>query len=196
MKFLSVLFLLISVQTFANTGPVAEVVRVKGKVFFDGIILKLGDVIKTKGLLKSERRSFAQVAVSKWNNKITIGPNSEMEFDFTKDATKKYTFINGRCRWRTDPGKKGKGRLYTKVASMGVRGTDYTVIANKTLGETEIVVLDGSVEFENLLGEGDKAIINKGQWGGIGGRFGDKIGKVLDLPKAALDTFNKQLNFQ
>ena len=196
MKILTILFLFISLQSFANEGPVAKVIKVKGKVTFDGKLLKLGDLITKKGLLKSEKRSFAQVAVAKWNNKITIGPKSEMEFDFSKDAKKKYVFLNGRCRWRTDTGKKGKGRLYTNVSSMGVRGTDYTVVANKSLGETEIIVLDGSVEFENLLVPGKKAIVNKGQWGGIGGRFGQNIGKILDLPKDVISSFDRQLKFQ
>lgn len=196
MKILSILFLLISLQAFAADGPVAKVIKIKGKVTFEGKLLKLGDQITKKGKLKSERRSFAQVAVAKWNNKITIGPKSEMDFDFSKDAKKKYIFLNGRCRWKTDAGKKGKGRLYTKVSSMGVRGTDYTVVANKSLGETEIIVIDGAVEFENLLVPGEKAIVKKGQWGGIGGRFGQNIGKILDLPSDVVESFDRQLKFQ
>ncbi|MFT6069156.1 MAG: hypothetical protein ACJAT2_000367 [Bacteriovoracaceae bacterium] len=195
MKFLILGLLAFSLNSFAADGPVAKVIKIKGKVTFDGKLLKLGDSITKKGVLKSEKRSFAQVSVEKWNNKITIGPKSEMEFDFNKDAKKKYVFLNGRCRWRTDTGKKGKGRLYTKVASMGVRGTDYLVVSNKGLGETEIVVLDGAVEFENLSDPSEKALVKKGQWGGLGGRFGDKIGKILDLPKDVVDSFDRQLKF-
>ncbi len=195
MKFLVLALLALSLNTFAADGPVAKVIKIKGKVTFDGKLLKLGDLITKKGVLKSEKRSFAQVSVEKWNNKITIGPKSEMEFDFDKDAKKKYVFLDGRCRWRTDSGKKGKGRLYTKLASMGVRGTDYIVVSKKSLGETEIIVLDGAVEFENLMNPTEKVLVNKGQWGGIGGRFGENIGKVIDLPKDVVESFDRQLKF-
>ena len=144
------------------------------------------------------KRSFLQVNIPKWGNKITVGPKSEMAFDFGENAKEKYSFLHGRCRWKTYEGKKGKGkgRLFTKVAAMGVRGTDFTVVANKSLGETEIIVLDGSVEFSNRAVEGDSAIVNKVQWGGIGGRFGNKIGKILDLPQDVKDSFAAQLEFK
>ncbi|MBK22566.1 MAG: hypothetical protein CME70_01060 [Halobacteriovorax sp.] len=198
MKWLILVSILFSSSIFANDKPWAEVVKLKGVVSFNGKELKLGDRINKKGVLKTERRSFLQVEIPKWGNKITVGPKSEMEFDFGEKAKKKYSFLHGRCRWKTYEGKKGvgKGKLFTKVASMGVRGTDFTVVANKALGETEIIVLDGSVEFGNLNVEGDSAIINKGQWGGIGGRFGEKIGKVLDLPKAVIEQFDSQLKFK
>lgn len=195
MKVICLFFLLFSLHSYGADGPVAKVIKLRGEVSFNGKALKLGDIISNKGKLVTLKRSFAQVAVAKWNNKITIGPKSEMHFDFSKEAKKKYVFLNGRCRWRTDTGKKGKGRLYTKLTSMGVRGTDYTVISNKSLGETEIVVLDGAVEFENLQNPSEKVIVGKGQWGGIGGRFGDSIGKIIDLPKDVLSTFDRQLKF-
>ena len=178
--------------------PWAEVVKIKGTVTFDGKNLKLGDRIGKKGQLKSEKRSFIQINIPKWGNKITVGPRSEMAFDFGEKAKKKYSFLHGRCRWKTYEGKKGKGKgkLFTNVASMGVRGTDFTVVANKSLGETEIIVFDGSVEFGNLADKTNSAIVNKGQWGGIGGRFGTKIGKILDLPRDVVDSFDSQLKFK
>ncbi len=198
MKWLILITLFFSSNAFSSEKPWAEVVKLKGKVSFDGKQLKLGDRINKKGVLKTERRSFLQVEIPKWGNKITVGPKSEMEFDFGKKAKKKYSFIHGRCRWTTYKGVKGKGkgRLFTKIASLGVRGTDFTVVANKDLGETEIIVLDGSVEFGNLNAPEDSVIVNKGQWGGIGGRFGDKIGKVIDLPREVVNQFDSQLKFK
>jgi hypothetical protein len=195
MKFLILTLLALSLNSFAADGPVAKVVKIKGNVTFNGKSLRLGDMIKSQGKLITVGKSFVQIAVAKWNNKITVGPRSEMELDLTKDAKKKYSFLKGRCRWRTDPSKKGKGRLYTNVSALAVRGTDYLVIVNNVWKETEIVVLSGAVEFEKLENKAEKMLVSKGQWGAIGGRFGTSIGKIIDLPAEAIAHFDKQLKF-
>ena len=61
--------------------------------------------------------------------------------------------------------------------------------------ESEIVVIDGQVEFQNSSNPDDVALISKGQWGGLGGRYGQTIGKVLDLPGNVISAFDKQLKF-
>ena len=64
---------------------------------------------------------------------------------------------------------------------------------NTLLGETEIIMFDGEVMMENVNDKDNTALLKKGQWGGIGGRFGDKIAPVLDLPQAVLDMTEKIL---
>ena len=100
-------------------------------------------------------------------------------------------------RWITNKStsKKPKGGIYTPTAAMGVRGTDFQVIVNPLLGETEIVVLNGKVIFQSLKSFDDKRELTDGQWGGLGGRFGSEIGEILDLPKNVLDFFDSQLKY-
>lgn len=186
------LFLLSSVTTWAL--PTAKVEKIKGQVFFNGKMLKANDVISKNGTLRSKRRSFIKLEISEWKTNIVVGPSSEMEIDLSsKKVKKKYTFKKGRCRWRTKLNSKSSGVIHTRQASLGVRGTDYLLIANSLLGETEIVVFDGLVDFKNSSDKKDQKVLKKNQWGGIGGRYGSKIGKVLDLPSNVISAFEKQL---
>ena len=49
--------------------------------------------------------------------------------------------------------------------------------------------------FQNEKDENDFATVSKGQWGGVGGRFGKKIGEIIDLPPKAIEGFSKQLKW-
>ncbi|OUR94151.1 hypothetical protein A9Q84_17735 [Halobacteriovorax marinus] len=174
--------------------PTGTVSKLRGEVYFNGKLLKTNDVINTSGILKSKRRSFIKLAISEWNTNIVVGPNSEMKIDLSsKAAPKKYSFLKGRCRWKTNKNIKSSGVIHTNQASLGVRGTDYLLIVNSLLGETEIVVFDGLVDFKNATDKADVALLKKNQWGGLGGRYGAKIGKVLDLPTHIISAFDKQL---
>lgn len=93
--------------------------------------------------------------------------------------------INGRVRWRSSV-THGPVLFKTKTATMGVRGTDFVASFDGSLLESEIIVLDGTVEM-------NRALIHKGQWGGVGGRFGARIGPILTLPKSVLDQTNAAL---
>jgi hypothetical protein len=186
------LLLLSSVTVWAL--PTGTVFKIRGKVFFNGKLLKANDVINVSGILKSHRRSFVKLKINEWNTNIVVGPNSEMKIDLSsKKAPKKYSFLKGRCRWKTNTDSKSSGVIHTKQASLGVRGTDYLLIANSLLGETEVVIFDGLVEFKNSTDTKDVVVLKKNQWGGIGGRYGSKIGKVLDLPGNVVSAFSKQL---
>jgi len=193
MKYLILSFLLLlSVNSWSL--PTGKVSKIRGEVFFNGKKLKVNDVISTSGTLKSKRRSFIKLNITEWNTNIVVGPSSEMKIDLSsKSAPKKYSFLRGRCRWRTNSNSKSSGVIHTKQAALGVRGTDYLLIANSLLGETEVVIFDGLVEFKNSSDKKDVVVLKKNQWGGIGGRYGSKIGKVLDLPKNVISAFSKQL---
>jgi hypothetical protein len=73
---------------------------------------------------------------------------------------------------------------------MGVRGTDFLAIVNPILGESEIVVFEGNVDFTSVSDSKDIKHIPAGHWGGIGGRFGAKTHDLIALPQSALDYFN------
>lgn len=101
---------------------------------------------------------------------------------------------NGRMRMRSIRGSseslKGKLQVKTRNAIMGVRGTDFIATFSSLLEESEIVVFDGLVSFESTQDPADQKEIKAGHWGGLGGRFGAKIGTPIALPKNVLDTFH------
>lgn len=192
--FLGLSLLLMSFSLMAL--PTAVVKRVKGRVFFNDKLLKKGDEINKSGKLTTKKSSFVKISIKEWENTISLGPNSLMKLNLLdKQVEKKYSFIKGACRWisKLDKSKKSKGVIYTPTAALGVRGTDFIVKANDMFQETEIIVLDGMVNFDNLGDGQDSKLINKGQWGGLGGRFGGNIGNVIDLPENILSFYRKVL---
>ncbi len=68
-------------------------------------------------------------------------------------------------------------------------------MTNPLFGETEIVMFDGVVELKSLKDDEDKVSLKENQWGGIGGRFGQKISRVITLNSdqlKALDSLLKE----
>lgn len=180
-----------NLTTHNTTPPVGEIVKIKGDVFFNNIPIHLGDKISQKGILETKDKSYIQIKIDKWKNNISVGGNSKMEIDFENE--KKYTLEEGLCRWKAFAKSEAKGHIYTKKVSMGVRGTDFLLTTNSSLGETEIIMFDGEVIFENLQNKNNSAILKKGQWGGIGGRFGETIAPGFNLPPEYLENADKRL---
>ncbi len=171
--------------------PSGLVVKLRGEALFEGKNLKVGDIIDKVGKLQTKEKSFIQLKIDKWKNTISIGPNSIMDLNFSDE--KKYTLQEGFCRWKSFAKSETKGKIFTKTVSMGVRGTDFLIKYNETLGETEIIMFDGEVVMENLKDVSNSQLLTKGQWCGVGGRFGEKIANPLNLPKTALDSANQFL---
>lgn len=174
-----------------TTPPSGEVVKIHGKVLFQNNELKLGDVISKPGKIEVQDKSFIQIKIDKWKNLISIGGNSTMNLNFSDE--KKYTLERGECRWKSFAKSEAKGKIFTKNVSMGVRGTDFLLTFNPTFNETEIVMFDGAVLFENLDDKENSYEVKKGQWGGLGGRFGKKINPPLDLPESVLNSMEKKV---
>lgn len=177
-----------------ETMPSAVVQKLVGTVLFEGNPVKLGDTIEKAGIIETKEKSIIQLTIAKWNNSITIGPLSQMNLNFKDD--KKYTLDKGSCRWKTAVNAVkesigGKGKIFTPQVAMGVRGTDFILKSNPVLGESEVIMFDGEVKMDNLSDPENSVIVKKGQWGGVGGRYGKKIAPPLDLPQAVLDMANK-----
>lgn len=178
-------------QDAAPTPPTGLVTKLRGTVLFLGAPLKEGDTIDKVGKIETKDKSFLQIKIEKWKNTISIGPNSAMELNFSDE--KKYTLEAGSCRWKSFAESESKGKIFTKRVAMGVRGTDFYLKYSPMLGETELIMFDGEVMMENLEDKTNTALVKKGQWGGIGGRFGEKISPILDLPQPLLITAQKLL---
>lgn len=190
--FMSLLFC--STSLFAIT-PVATVKLLKGNVVFNGKKLKAGDAITQKGKISVAEKSFLKLELN--HSSMTFSPGTEVEIDPEQNQkTDQLSLVKGMARWlSTAHENKGENPpgFRTKGAAMGVRGTDFIIIANPLLGETEIVNFDGMVEFQNMNDDANKILIKKGQWGGLGGRFGGKIAPVIDLTPEILHHFNGAL---
>jgi hypothetical protein len=173
------------------TIPSGLVTKLRGTVLFSGVAIKEGDVIDKVGKIETKNKSYLQIKINKWQNFISIGPNSVMELNFSDE--KKYTLEAGSCRWKAFGKSESKGKIFTKSVSMGVRGTDFYLKYSPILNETEIIMFDGEVMMENLTDKTNTALVKKGQWGGIGGRFGEKISPILDLPASIIESTEKSL---
>ena len=178
----------------ASASPVANVVKLKGKVVFAGRPLHEGAKILHDGIVETGPRSYVKIETPFWGNSIVIGPNSQMEFRLENPKEKKkYSFLKGACRWVRTKKTEKKGAIHTSHVSLGIRGTDFVLIVNPVFGESEVAVLDGEVLMTNASQLDDKKIVKKGQWGGVGGRYGSTIGEILDLPNKVIDKFEKIL---
>jgi hypothetical protein len=179
----------------------AKVVVIKGKsVTYESLSLTKGQMISTGGILKTGKRSFVKLELLESGGLVSVGPRSQVEVKaIEKSGPKVITLLKGALRYKGSDSKESKEAkrptLYTKNASMGVRGTDFLMKANPVLGESEIVLFTGLVQMTNRSDAANTESIGPGQWGGIGGRFGAKVQKPIQLPKKALNGFNKLLNW-
>lgn len=189
--FLSIL--LISYSLYAQD---ADILSTRGYISLNGSILKKGMKIKKNGLIKTGVGSFLKMKNNGTNSIIILGPNSEMELNLNeKDLTKQNILQKGLARWVSE--KTTKKELKTKVrglrtrqAVMGIRGTDYIVKVTPLFAETEVIVMDGAINFSSNLNKEDQKTVKKHQWGGLGGRFGNQIGDLIDLPKNTIQYFD------
>lgn len=187
MKTIIALVCMISLSAIA--APHAKVILLKGDVTYDGKKLVKDQMIETNGIIKVGPKSVVKIRIEKYNSVMTFAPNSKMEVKFKKDEYEKtpYTLVSGGVRWVTQGKAQYKGGIQTKSTIMGIRGTDFLVLANQAFGESEIVCFDGKVLFSNKKKTGNEYTISKGQWGGLGGRYGKYIEKPLTLPVSIVD---------
>jgi len=192
MKF--IILFLISTIVFASND--VTIVKIRGQVKYNDEVIDKDSIITQSGKIQTSKRSFIKIKINKWGNTVVLGPNSKMNIDLGKDfKTKKVGLLHGAFRWIGKHNKKSKnnGRIYTRTASLGVRGTDFFLKANELLGESEIVLFDGLVNFANINDSNDAELIKKGQWGGIGGRYGTKVKVIDSLPSNVIKHFDKLL---
>jgi len=171
-------------------APSAKVEKLVGTAFYNGKEIHEGDSLSVNGTLETKKRSFLRIQMDVWNSSIVIGPDTKMTLDLTspKEANpKRYQLTDGLCRWVSAmKSSQLKGsHVFTKSASLGVRGTDFEIRNRVASGETEVIVFDGEVLLKSNLAKSE-ALLKKGQWGGVGGKFGATIAKPVDLSPADL----------
>ena len=160
----------------------AKVVKFKGDVLYNGNQISNSTIFSQDGLIEVKSKSYLKIKVEQYNSEFAIGPNSSLRIDLKKnDKNSPYTLLNGLLRWVTKGDAKFKGFIRTNTASLAVRGTDFLVVVSKLLGETEVYCFKGKVLFQNRKDRSDKGIVKRNDWGGIGGRFSPKVGKLVPM---------------
>ena len=190
-----ILFLSILFSFNIIAAPFGVVSKLIGTATYNGDPISTGAKVEQDGTVVVGEKSILQIKVPAYNSQMTFAPKSKIKLQFKKGKYKSspYTLMGGTARWLTKGKSKYKGSLKTRSAVMGVRGTDFIAVASPIWDESEIVCLDGKVVFINRKNRKNKFVVNKGQWGGIGGRFGAKMKKPVNLPENMLSYFSAVL---
>lgn len=175
-----------------------EVLRLQGEVTLNQTPLSVGESYKLQGLLETQARSFVKIRLVDQAAELVLGGNARLVLE--EKADQPMVLEAGATRWIREAKNSVREKttttardLATAQVAMGVRGTNFFVKTNPLLGESEIVVFEGVVDFVNRAEESDRQRIVKGQWGGLGGRFGAQVTTPIDLPKEALEHFDRYL---
>lgn len=188
--FLSFVFSMFLIARVAIAAKDPFVDKIVGHVTYNKNDIKLKERLQEKGILKTDTKSFVRIYVPNWNSSIVVGPNTEMDLDFRKDqvGSKRYELKDGICRWvsymKSD--QLHDSHIYTKTASMGVRGTDFEIQHREKSAETEIIVFSGKVLLQSNLEKSEK-LIQEGYWGGVGGKFGKSVAEPVKLTSEQLE---------
>lgn len=178
-------------QPYAKVGPVV------GEIWLNGKPAKSGDVITGKTRLRTRAGSKVKIDYHNPHGTLTLVGAGTMDLPEASDGDHEVVLEQGTARWKVTPGVSPKRalRLRTRSSVMGVRGTDFMAVSNPVFGESEIIVFEGKVQFKSSLSDKDEREVNAGQWGGVGGRFRQKIGDLIDLPPNVLSVFDQQTRF-
>lgn len=174
----------------APEAPSAKVEKVVGTVIFNGKEVHEGESLSVNGTLETKKRSLLRLRMDLWNSTIVVGPDTKMALDLTSSKEVKpqrYQLKEGFCRWISSmKSDQMKGsHVYTKSAALGIRGTDFEILNREATGETEVIVFEGEVLLKSSRAESE-ALLKKGQWGGVGGKFGATVAKPKDLAPVEL----------
>jgi len=181
----------------AQTSGFGKIIAAAGTVELAGKALKTGDVLSAGGLLTLSEGAKVKIYFpeAKWLM-MSAGP-SRVHIE-PPSPKSKFEVLDGFSRWvrsKALPAGKTQGPyVVTKSSVMGARGTDFIAVANELLGESEIIVFDGEVNFTSRISKGDRRSVTSGHWGGVGGRFGQKIAPLIALPASVLDVFKQKLS--
>ena len=138
---------------------------------------------------KGERFTF-----EKTKTLIEVSPHSKVvinENETPESISLELGMARAHVQKALDASDKPSFVLKTRAATMGVRGTDFVGIANPVLGESEIIVFDGKVDFTSVKDATDTKQVPAGHWGGIGGRFGATTHELIALSRSAILYFDQ-----
>jgi hypothetical protein len=145
-----------------------------------GDLLQLGDIIDTG-------RGTVVIAMGD-GSQVTIYPNSRVRLkDFSSAGSWRdlLDVVVGRIRARIKHGKRPNPyRVYSPIASIAVRGTDFLVIVESN-GETRVFVFEGLVEVSSLINPQQSVLVKPGR--NVIVRPDGDISMVMAAPKGELN---------
>ncbi len=175
-----------------NAGVIAEVEKVRGSAFSDSQQLVKGVAINEDSKIELKEGAVVFLKLKESQSKLRLaGPGSV--FVKREKNIETVNLLQGILRILTGHQKNAHDpyQIKTPTAVVGVRGTDFAVSYQPLLSEVEVVVFDGTVQLTSSTNPKDSKTIQKGYWGGLGGRFGKKIGDLINLSKPALDHYDR-----
>lgn len=178
------LFILGLIISLSALAVEVEVVTLKGSATFNGQSLARNQTLKGPGEVAVGDKSYLKITYKENGTTVAFAANSSAKLNLDKVAeAQNVNLLKGYARWMSgnEGAKNPNAGITTQNAAMGVRGTNFMAFYNSDLGESEIWVFDGLVEFGNRKNRADYKRVAKNQWGGIGGRFGQKCQDILTL---------------
>lgn len=158
MKFIIVL--LVGLLSFSLMAKDIKVMKLKGKVSYDGEEIKEGDLLDSGAYLEVGKKSFAFIKFDNGNQVLLKDGKLKLENKVRKEKGDKTILSLVRGMIFSYKPKKSKHRLFikTKTAAMGVRGTKFFVQEDEK--ETYLCVCTGQVSVNNGL---EKILVNKNE---------------------------------
>jgi hypothetical protein len=176
----------------AEEAPFARLLGGTGPVTLNGASLRPGDAITQEGTVETGAGGRARILLTASKAVISVAPGAKLELKKpAADGGEEHVLQEGIARAKVEKGRTARFLMRSKAATMGVRGTDFMAVSSSLLGESEIIVFEGEVDFESIANAKDRKRITQGHWGGVGGRFGAKIGKPIKLPANVLSEFDR-----
>jgi hypothetical protein len=139
-----------SKKPIQNNGTTGTTVLYEGE-YYQVSDAKVGDQIRSGNILRTRPGAHANVIFDN-GDQIHLAPGSsyQIKWNDTKSKKIKFNLMYGKLRGIiSKEGKEQKIIIKTKIATMGVRGTDFFISDSGPNGETEITVLRGEVEVIN-----------------------------------------------
>ncbi len=188
----AIFLILMTIVNLSFAADFASVTKLKGKVTINGKTATIKSLIKDKDLIAVDEKSFIKLKATD-NTLIIVGPKSQLKVDLSSKKIP-VEIIGGSLRWISPGPKKVYLGVKSKNAVLGVRGTDFYVEKNNIFNETQMVCFSGEVLMINSKDRTDKKTVKSGQWGGIGGRYSQRIGEIIDLSPEIIKSFKDLLD--
>lgn len=174
-------------QEYAVVRKVSGFARLGRQPIFPGMQIPTGDVVSTAA------NSSLEIEIP--SEGLTIGLGKKSSFHVGTSKNDSHHLIAGIAQFSVKK-RSAQSPLSIRVGleTFSVIGTEFALVSNPVLKESEIIGLSGSVKYTD---RGGKSItVGKNQWGGSGGRFTDgslkgpfklEQGVVESLTKSLLD---------
>jgi len=144
---------------------------IRGAAFCGEKVLKNNEVIPIGCQVQTHAQS--NIFMANGENIISFGENAKGEIS----GIGHLILSAGMMRLKLKEGliiETPQGKSYLKNG-------DYLSRVSDLLNETELINFSGEIKFESKISPNDFVLITPSHWGGLGGRFGEKIGNLIHL---------------